>query len=316
MISPWRRRENSSTCSANRQCRDAHFSLMCEPAQNLDLNSACRANPPSARGKQRIILFPYSNVAMSGDWIHDQSFRFIFQANDRAIDLPSASWQRRKSYQSVAITPDFYYTSEDGYRYFYSDSVPPWESREPKVFWRGSTSGPREVDCNSIVELPRYKLCAESLKLGDIADIAFFDVVHTQPPSDQPILRQRLHDSGFLRDWVDMRHYAKFKMIVQIDGNANSWGLIKKLRLGSCLLIVDSDWRMFHSDLIQPWVHYVPIRADLSDFVEKAHWCLQHDNEARQIAAEGRAWALARDYDAELSGCANSIRDLFGRRPA
>ncbi len=252
----------------------------------------------------------------AGEWRADptQSFSFVFQASDRPVDLPSASWQRRNGFQNVILTLDFYYTNEDGYRYFFSNEVPDWNHREAKVFWRGSTTGPVRIDRTSILTLPRYKLCVESQKLRTSADVAIHNISKTDSDEEKAVVSEQLRTAGLLGDWVDMRHYANFKMVVQIDGNGNSWELVKKLRLGACLLIVDSDWRLFHSTLIDPWVHYVPIRADLSDFVEKVHWCLDNDRQARQIALSGREWALDRDYPAELRECADSIHDRFGHQ--
>ena len=34
---------------------------------------------------------------------------------------------------------------------------------------------------------------------------------------------------------------------------------------------------------LKPWVHYVPVRYDLSDVVEKFNWALDHDDEVRSV---------------------------------
>ncbi len=39
-----------------------------------------------------------------------------------------------------------------------------------------------------------------------------------------------------------------------------------------------------HSDYIKPWIHYIPIREDLSDLLEKLHWAEAHPREAKQIS--------------------------------
>ncbi len=40
-----------------------------------------------------------------------------------------------------------------------------------------------------------------------------------------------------------------------------------------------------------PWVHYVPIKADLSDLREKYEWAESHPNEAKQIAEKATEFA-------------------------
>jgi hypothetical protein len=35
-------------------------------------------------------------------------------------------------------------------------------------------------------------------------------------------------------------------------------------------------------DQIQPWVHYVPVREDLEDLMEKLEWAETHQDEASE----------------------------------
>lgn len=54
----------------------------------------------------------------------------------------------------------------------------------------------------------------------------------------------------------------------------------------------DSEYfEHFYNDL-QPYVHYIPIKADLSDLLEKIRWAKAHDNEVRKIGAQGRGYAV------------------------
>ena len=39
------------------------------------------------------------------------------------------------------------------------------------------------------------------------------------------------------------------------------------------------------------WVHYVPVRRDLSDLKEKVRWLQEHDEEAERIGLNAAAWA-------------------------
>ena len=43
-------------------------------------------------------------------------------------------------------------------------------------------------------------------------------------------------------------------------------------------------------DILQPWVHYIPLNQDLSDVEEKMQWVMDHDDEARRIAEKGSLW--------------------------
>ena len=47
-------------------------------------------------------------------------------------------------------------------------------------------------------------------------------------------------------------------------------------------------------DRIEPWVHYVPVRDDLSDIVRQVRWCEDHRDECRRIGDNAREFFRAR----------------------
>lgn len=46
----------------------------------------------------------------------------------------------------------------------------------------------------------------------------------------------------------------------------------------------------FYKEL-QEWKHYIPVKRDLSDLIEKLKWAIAHDEEAHEIALNGRKFA-------------------------
>ena len=54
------------------------------------------------------------------------------------------------------------------------------------------------------------------------------------------------------------------------------------------MMLVKSSWSL--EDLLEPWVHYVPLNEDLSDVEEKMKWVIDHDEEAQMIAERGALW--------------------------
>ena len=99
------------------------------------------------------------------------------------------------------------------------------------------------------------------------------------------------------------------KFVIDIDGNANSWNFLAKLRLGSCVVKVETEWCQWFSARLIPWRHYVPVAADLADLRDKLDWCFTHDDEAKRIARAGREFALGFSFDREL---AEASRVIFG----
>ena len=60
------------------------------------------------------------------------------------------------------------------------------------------------------------------------------------------------------------------------------------------LLFVEREISSFYTEgpeAIVPWVHYVPVRADLRDLVTQAEWVLTNPAEATRIARAGQRHA-------------------------
>jgi Glycosyl transferase family 90 len=49
-----------------------------------------------------------------------------------------------------------------------------------------------------------------------------------------------------------------------------------------------TSWAM--EELLQPWIHYVPISESLLDVEEKIKWIVNNDKYARRIAQRGSQW--------------------------
>jgi hypothetical protein len=90
---------------------------------------------------------------------------------------------------------------------------------------------------------------------------------------------------------VPQADFLKYRFQVDIDGNSSSWGFLPKLKMGSCVLKVMSDWHQWYYHGLRPWEHYIPIKNDLSDLEERVAWCLDNDDGAREIAANGMKYA-------------------------
>jgi hypothetical protein len=234
-------------------------------------------------------------------------FSFVVQGDDQPVDVPSVSFQTKKSYRDILLVPDFYYTEANGYRDFLPDQVPSWQDRTSRFLWRGSTTGGFGITPGTLDQLPRYRLCRAGALLGERADFGFYAVAQANSPLDADGIRDILMSESLWKPWIPLRDFSKYKFFVQIDGNGNSWDLVQKLRLGCCMLLVDSDWMLWHNLYLKEWVHYVPVERDLSDFNEIATWCLENDREAKTIAENARQFALDLDYDAEMGRAATNI---------
>ena len=80
-----------------------------------------------------------------------------------------------------------------------------------------------------------------------------------------------------------------YKYILDIDGNASTWDATAwKLNSGSVIFKVDGPWiQWFYSDFLA-YVHYIPIKDDMSDLQEKYRWCEEHPEECEKIVENSK----------------------------
>ena len=53
---------------------------------------------------------------------------------------------------------------------------------------------------------------------------------------------------------------------------------------GSLVLKQDSDYYEHFYRQLEPWVHYIPVKKDISDLVEQLEWAKRNDDKAREMA--------------------------------
>lgn len=56
----------------------------------------------------------------------------------------------------------------------------------------------------------------------------------------------------------------------------------------SVVFHVGNEWLEFFYDALKPWVHYIPVRQDLSDARELIEFAQENDSVVREIARRGR----------------------------
>ena len=98
----------------------------------------------------------------------------------------------------------------------------------------------------------------------------------------------------------------QWSCLVDVRGNGYSGRIPTLFHTGRAVLFVERVVRSWAGNMLntsdnhrsfapfQPFVHFVPVKADMSDLVEKATWLTTHPTEAAAIGHAGQA--LARQY--------------------
>ena len=97
---------------------------------------------------------------------------------------------------------------------------------------------------------------------------------------------------------------SNYKYIIHIDGHVSAFRLSYELNMNSVILLVKNEWKIWYSDMLVPFEHYIPIKEDLSDLIDKINWCRMNDDKCKKIALNAKKF-----YDMYL--CKDSIFDFM-----
>jgi hypothetical protein len=121
---------------------------------------------------------------------------------------------------------------------------------------------------------------------------------------------------GMSGNFLTMADQSKYKYIIHVDGNVNAYRLLATMLTGSLILRVTSQYTSWVDHMMQHKVHFIPVKADLSDLLDVIRWCRQNDDKCREIANNGMEFArsiLSKKYI--QSYFQNELWSLSERRP-
>jgi len=241
-----------------------------------------------------------------------------------AQDLfPIFSQSKISSFQDIVYPSPWYWAA----RVPYDEKTDfPWQEKENKMYWRGSTTGgysrygswrnqhrQRFVSAanaqdnakiltknNSDPSVPSWTVKevffpdysgSFDVKFSEIgqcdkgdcaAEKEFFTVVPKAPPQEA---------------W-------KYKFLIDMDGNAFS-GRFYAFLLSKSLVYKLAIFREWHSEIVKPWVHYVPLSLKGDEWLESLRWFAGEEEgkvEAERMAVAGSEWAgkVLRNEDMEV----------------
>lgn len=164
----------------------------------------------------------------------------------------------------------------------------PWSQKMNKAIFRGQLTGAKdnylrhESDFYNCMHMKRCKL------VYDHVNSTLLDAKLTST-------RRRIPDVLNGIELVTLKSYPdellKYKGLVMIEGNDVASGLKWALLSQSVVLMPvpkHTSWAM--EELLEPWVHYVPLDDEASNVEELMQWVIDHDAEAQKIAERATLW--------------------------
>lgn len=169
-----------------------------------------------------------------------------------------------------------------------------WKKKESKGFFRGSRTSP-ERD-------PLILLSREAPELVDAeytknqAWKSERDTLGKPPAKEIPL--------------VD---HCKYKYLFNFRGVAASFRFKHLFLCGSLVFHVGDEWQEFFYPQLKPWVHYIPVKQDLSDVRELLQFVKENDAIAQEIATRGKQFILNHLKMQDISCYWERLLTEFGR---
>lgn len=151
-----------------------------------------------------------------------------------------------------------------------------FEQKINKLIWRGATTG-GYFDENGILqtlrEANRFSL-VEKYYQDMSVDIGFGEIL------------PQFYDSymRLLKNKMSLQEMCEYKYILSVEGNDKDSGLNWKLRSKSLVVMPKptiTSWLM--EETLIPNIHYIEIKNDFSDLIEKIDWCNDNPSVCKNI---------------------------------
>jgi hypothetical protein len=146
-----------------------------------------------------------------------------------------------------------------------------WREKQPYAVWRGG-----------LTKNIRIKLCEISTQSPD-----YLDAKLVEDPARHESIKHLIGNRFNFEDFLN------YKYLPNVTGTmASSPALQWRLLSNSVTLQQETDEIQWFYRALKPYVHYVPVKHDLSDLIEKIEWSQSHDDLCKQIADNSTEFVL------------------------
>ena len=189
----------------------------------------------------------------------------------------------------------------------------PYEQKKDIAVWRGRLSGTMRVHGRTVhaerlagrldaVETDE-EFAAVLAQHQHYARLRLCSLYHGSPDVDVGITRLGGAACDILErraDWpsarglrgaaMTLREQLEYRYILCMPGNDFPSGLYWALLSNSIVLMPEPVWRTALDFGLQPWEHYVPLAADLTDLRQQMDWCRANTAEVLDINRRAQAY--------------------------
>jgi len=200
-----------------------------------------------------------------------------------------------------------------------------WERKSDRAVFRGALTGV-QVEPGIGIESAGYSALSSGALVDTCLRVPRCRLVYKYDRSEfvdakltklMDLLPSTVNGVDILGPSLSLREMMKYKGIIVLEGNDVSSGAKWALLSQSVVLMpqpVYTSWAM--EEMLEPWLHYIPLAPDLSDVEEKVRWMLHHDSESQRIAHRATLWILDLVFHPDAAGDDRLIQEEILRRYA
>ena len=217
--------------------------------------------------------FPYRNIAQNKLTGRTRSPIFSLCSSVEHTDIPMPAPDDLRYIYNKKFFPPLY-CSPPG-----KNSKLKWSDKKPIVVFRGSLTGCFTDSCNARIR--GYEITRPRTDIFDYGITSLNQRIKKHSP-DTPLV---IFDNTDIKVSTKMtsEEVTAHKYILVLEGHVAAFRTATQMLSQSCILLQGSKYVMWYSHLLKPYEHYVPVKEDLSDLIDRAEWCLANDSICRQI---------------------------------
>jgi len=233
-------------------------------------------------------------------------------------DAPSvANFAPSAFLSNVTLLPDTHFFKSRGYikiGEIATTSLAPWSERSDGIVWRGGAFGQGYLSFAE--QMARNPATYQRIRLAHLAKGSEVDFRFVEHEFTRDIIVPMLK-SGLMGERIPEPSWVNRKYAIDIDGFTNAWSnFFIRMKLGCCVFKVNSQfgYKQWYYDRIEPFKHYIPVKADLSDLFEQIDWARTHPAECEQIAAAGQAFVNEMTFASVTAEAVEAISNNWNRK--
>lgn len=158
----------------------------------------------------------------------------------------------------------------------------PWTSKKPMAVWRGRYIGYKDLYSQGI--LPRELLVIQASNYPNIMDVQPVSWNY-YPESQTGQVTEQSNDA------IPFQQFMKYRAIIDIEGSGSTrFG--PALCTNSVVIQIKPKVSSYWSNELEPFIHYIPVKPDLSDLKECVDFAVQqkYSSQVQGIIKNANAW--------------------------